>query len=534
MTQIIFLSMLLSVWQNPTPVYVGPGDQEIDVVISDGEGGAAIIWWDDVTRWNYMQVIDSAGNLKWGTEGVPILMMPDTSTRRPDVFRDDDGNYWITLEILSGAEVFVQKMSPDGERLLGDRGVDLCTAEGERSAPFICKSGDGVIVVWEDDRDGWSDLYMQRVDSEGNLKWQPDGLPLRVLTGIEAAHSQNIVHDDNGGGIIVYWTSLGEFPPGSIYTQRVDSLGQLLWGDSGIFVEEAELSKWQKKAFTDNEGGMIFRYYTSGYRYQRLNGNGEKVWDSAGVVVGFNTYRRLRSSDLGPNGIYTANGDAIEQIVYANRLTADGITACGTSGVEIWNAHPGSSTGDIIPAVTHDGIIVWRDLYDELGWYEQQGILAQRVDTLCNTLWGEEVVVAGTEGGNPHAVATYDKAAIVIWQTGDIYAAHLDSLGNISGIVEESIPTITPLQLELVSGNLVNGSVRLRLSIPQGTLVNVAVYDASGRLVNTLINHNLSEGIHEITWNEVDQIGYKVSTGIYFVRVAALGRAVTEKIVLIK
>jgi len=145
------------------------------------------------------------------------------------------------------------------------------------------------MVVWEDARRGWHDLYMQRVDTQGNLKWQSDGLPLSVLTGTNSSHSQNIVHDGSDGGIVVWWTSLGGL---SIYSQRIDSLGEFQWGDSGKFVTTGTLYKWERWSFPDNNGGIIFRYRKEGeYCYQRLDSVGNLLWGTTGITVGYNDYR---------------------------------------------------------------------------------------------------------------------------------------------------------------------------------------------------------------------------------------------------
>ncbi len=523
---------LLATWQNPTPIYVGPGDQEIDVVISDGEGGAAVIWRDAETDWNYIQVIDSEGNLKWDADGVPIIATAGLSTQNPDMFLDDDGNYWVALE--GNEDIYVQKLSPTGQRLFGDNGVAVCTAEGGKNYPQLCISGIGAIVVWEDQRQiEQSDLYIQRIDASGNLMWPTDGLPLSVLPS-NSSHSQNIVHDANGGALVVYWNSLGEFPPGSIYAQRVDSLGNLLWGNDGKFITQGGLWKTRRWAYPDMNGGVFFLYWIeTTCRFQHLDSDGIVLWDTTGVIGGNN--RILRCSGIGEDGIYIGEGEENPQRLFINRLTLDGKAVCGDTGKEIWNANAGDSRGEgMVPSLTEDGIIVWRDMYDELGWYEQQGVLSQRIDTSGNTLWSEVVIVAGTEGNNPHAIATYDKGAIVAWQTGDIYAAYLDSLGNISGIEENQYLTLSPLHLELCSGNIVNGSVHLRFSLEQNAFVNAAVYDATGRLVRILERQNLSGGIYEINWNGVNNAGHQVPTGVYFVRVAASGKAATEKIILIK
>jgi hypothetical protein len=149
----------MAVWQNPTVIYEysAPTEAVIEKVISDGEGGAIIIWRDSETDWNYIQAIDSTGEKQWDSEGVPLIVAADTLTGRADVIRDNEGNYWITLqatwfEPTEEDDIILQKISQSGERLLGDNGFAICNFEEGQAYPHICSSGDRVIITWADYR----------------------------------------------------------------------------------------------------------------------------------------------------------------------------------------------------------------------------------------------------------------------------------------------------------------------------------------------------------------------------------------------
>lgn len=541
MKRIVLLLAILSLplwatWQNPTPVYVGPGDQTVDVVISDGEGGAAVIWRDDLTEWNYMQVIDSAGNLKWDADGVPIIANASLSTQNPDVFLDADGNYWVALE--GNEDIYVQKLSPAGQRLFGDDGVAVCTAEGEQRNPVICYSINAAIVVWKDARVTIPIYpYSQRVSQDGSILWEVDGVR---ITETDYGTLAKCVHDGYGGAFYIFrrWIESENYISG----QRLDSLGTRMWGDSGTLYVKGRMHP-QKGSICgymvpNTEGGFVF-FYDGGayYKANQVDSVGTLMWDTAGIIVGEDDYRSFGSvSPLSASGLYVVRGETeASELVYAHRLTLSGETPWGDSGkVLVWEAMSGNPRDDIIPSVTDNGIVAWRDVWDEMGWYEQQGILAQRFDTSGNILWSNEVIVAGTEGSNPYATSTYDKGAIIMWQTGDIYAARIDSLGNISGINEQPIQTPMSFQLEVVDGNILKGSSHLRFSIEKGGFVHAVVYEVTGRRIRTLENGYVNAGSHELFWDGYDEEGHKLSSGVYFIRVDALEKAATAKVVLVK
>jgi hypothetical protein len=71
-------------------------------------------------------------------------------------------------------------------------------------------------------------------------------------------------------------------------------------------------------------------------------------------------------------------------------------------------------------------------------------------------------------------------------------------------------------------------------SLPVEGPVKVNVYDASGRLVRTLVDETQSPGRYRIDWDGMNDDGQKVAAGIYFIRYETNGRATTKKSVMLK
>ena len=108
--------------------------------------------------------------------------------------------------VPQGSDIYAQKLDTDGKQIWGNGGVEIChqsTADAHFSA--VADSQGGVIVVWEDSREGKynTDIYAQRLDEYGNPVWENDGVPLCT-----AQHQQQFpeaVADQHGGGF-VFWT----------------------------------------------------------------------------------------------------------------------------------------------------------------------------------------------------------------------------------------------------------------------------------------------------------------------------------------
>ena len=76
--------------------------------------------------------------------------------------------------------------------------------------------------------------------------------------------------------------------------------------------------------------------------------------------------------------------------------------------------------------------------------------------------------------------------------------------------------------------NPFNPSTTLRYSMSKGELVNIAVYDMSGRLVKDLLNGYQNAGYNSIQWNATNNQGQSVSAGMY-ICVIKIGNYNTSK-----
>jgi plastocyanin len=74
----------------------------------------------------------------------------------------------------------------------------------------------------------------------------------------------------------------------------------------------------------------------------------------------------------------------------------------------------------------------------------------------------------------------------------------------------------------------------IRYELSETGAVRLAVYDASGHLVTTLLEHVQSPGQHAVTWDGRDASGRSQAAGIYFVRLEFRDTAQTRRVVLLR
>jgi flagellar hook assembly protein FlgD len=64
--------------------------------------------------------------------------------------------------------------------------------------------------------------------------------------------------------------------------------------------------------------------------------------------------------------------------------------------------------------------------------------------------------------------------------------------------------------------------------------VDLAVFDAAGRRVATVVAGERSGGTHEVAWDGTNDAGQRVGAGVYFCRLEAGGRTTTRKLSLLQ
>ena len=180
----------------------------------------------------------------------------------------------------------VQAMSATAQWV--EDGVGICTLGDIQYDPQIASDGaGGAIMVWEDHRSGVNyDIWAQRIDDYGNVKWTVDGV--NICAALWEQRYPQLVSDGSAGAIIV-WQDFrnGNF---DIYAQRVDENGAVQWTVDGVVICTATGPQERPKIVSDDAGGAIITWMDyRGAAYdiyaQRIDGDGLVQWTANGVSV---------------------------------------------------------------------------------------------------------------------------------------------------------------------------------------------------------------------------------------------------------
>ncbi len=356
-------------------------------------------------------------------------------------------------------------------------GAPICTAMGVQNQPQICSDdAEGAIVVWLEYRFYPPRIYAQRIDELGRAKWAVNGIEIGASD--YSVNRPRIVADGSGGAIFV-WEDYYNFEVYDLYAQRVDSLGNLLWGGSGVAVCTAANDQYWSVICSDGSGGCIIAWTdkrtssNSDIYAQRVNAAGSPVWTADGIAVctadsiqeevqivadgsggavlvwcddrdGGDLYaQKVNASGVAQ---WTANGAPVCQYndiqyepkidtdgaggvfvvwydrrgvtfdIYLQRIASNGSEVFTSGGITICN----ESQTQRYPQITADGaggaIVVWEDFRDGS---PQSYLYAQRVNSSGTKVWlpASGVPIRYMSGHPYYAVLVSDQneGAIISW-----------------------------------------------------------------------------------------------------------------------
>jgi uncharacterized delta-60 repeat protein len=200
----------------------------------------------------YVVKLDSAGNIVWAK-----TIGGSGYDEANSIIQSSDGGYIVagyTSSFGSGGDIFVVKLDSSGS-------VQWTKAIGGSYgylANSIIQSSDGGYVVagstWSFGA-GYSDFYVVKLDSGGNVQWT------KTIGGSYEDIAYSIIQSSDGGYVFAGYTS--SFGAGSrdIFVVKLDSSGNVQWTKTigGSYDDEAG------SIIQSSDGGYVVAGYTSSF-----------------------------------------------------------------------------------------------------------------------------------------------------------------------------------------------------------------------------------------------------------------------------
>ncbi len=507
------------------------GVQGVTGMISDGEGGAIIVWDDNrsgLLKDVYSQRIDSNGNRLWTSTGVPI-----------STFAEDQGLARIVTDGNGGAivawndtrfttcSIFAQKIDVNGNIQWAVNGIEVCSPglnQFNFITPQICSDGTGgAIITWDDSRvENESDVFVQRINLDGVVQWAEDGIPVADSLNVEEGAA--VITSDNAGGAIISWIDNRNGTDFNVYAQRVNASGIFQWNSAGILVCDDLNNQTQPQIISDNSNGAIIiwsdeRNNNYDLFVQKINSSGILQWGTGGIAVAtavnFQVEQRLITNES--NGAIAVWTDwrtgGLD--IYAQNITQDGVLP-----VELF-----SFSASLIGTEV------------KLSWMTMTEVnnYGFEIERLSEDNSGWQIVGFVRGNGNSNSVKTYSFIDSEINSGRLAYRLRqIDNDGSFEYSNEIEVDFNLPIKYELIQNypNPFNPSTKIRYSIPNvrsGLAQTVLkVYDVLGNEIATLVNEYKPAGSYEVTFD-----ASSLSTGVYFYKLQSGSFVETKKMILL-
>lgn len=437
-----------------TAICTASGQQSSPQILSDGAGGAIIAWEDarDVHFDIYVQRIDARGRVLWQKDGVPVCTVPENQ-KRPRMVSDGNGGaiiVWHDMRSGNGNyDIYAQRVDAEGNTVWMKDGIPVCDEVKEQNSPCIASDGTGgAIIVWEDFRTNYADLYGQRINKSGELLWKKNGV---LVCGVLSAQNAPEIISDGASGAIIVWQDFRR-NYADIYAQRIDGSGTILWDKWGAAVCRAQGHESFAVAVSNGAEGAIVTWIdtrngvnNNDVFIQQIDGNGAVLWladgvplctapgnqnypviapDGAGGAIG--TWWDMRSGDF---NIYAQHIDLSGCVQWED----NGVPICIESGIQ--------NRVSIVCDGDQGAILVWNDNRVATADFD---IYAQRIDRKGASLWGKNGIAISRAPDTqcfPMIVGDGTGGAIITWQDGrqkdknywDIYAQKINGDGSLGG-----------------------------------------------------------------------------------------------------
>ncbi|MFI5252034.1 MAG: T9SS type A sorting domain-containing protein [Bacteroidota bacterium] len=442
-------------WQlNGIQVCQTPGFQYYPQLISDGSGGVIITWEDNRTGSDYdiyAQRITSDGNLLWNASGAPVCVYTGDQYN-PHIVSDGKGGAVIVWQDHRAADydVYAQRLNSSGLTLWQINGLSVCSMVGDQLDPQLTPDGTGgAIFAWTDTRPSATspDIYSQRIKGDGSRAWVLNGVPVCLF---DKTQWKTQLISDGTSGAIFSWQDGRSGVGDQIFSQHLDSSGSLLWNNLGIQLSNAAGIQYNQRMIPDGQGGAVLVWLSNtktGINYnlygQRLNGKGVNQWSNPGIPIceaagnQYNPQLSNNGSQLLVTWQDKRNGSYFQ--TYAQEVNFDGTIRWIKDGQLAYQ----SVADQVNPACVSDGdgglIAAWSDFGDSTG---TTNVFAQRIG--MNGMLGGGCFRSFTQSGfSQTAVKLYNthKVVITLPNAGNLrdslFLRHKFPAGIIAGVVRK-------------------------------------------------------------------------------------------------
>ena len=347
----------------------------------------------------------------------------------PKVAITPDGKTYICRFDNSGGgyHVYLQGFTPSGLPLWDQPAGILVSANPSMSwltdYDMDTDQNGNAVIVWQDIRNaGVNNVYIYKVNPQGQLLWFPDGIALSYDTNTEISNMSPRVFNSVDNSAYVTWQRMQSTT--GIKLHRISAVGQKLWGEEGVSFSPASGSyTWPQIIQADGDNILLKYYYDSGPFWAptrhlyvaKFNPDGQLQWNTAlSTAGGISAWQQILSfeSDGQGGGIIAWYDDRDSNNIndiYIQRVDAAGNVTMGQNGTLISLS---GSTHQFYPKLSVDPLnqrifAFWKETDAS---QNSSGVYRQLLDYSGNRLWSDNGEVI-------QAISSYPASPVAAYQT---------------------------------------------------------------------------------------------------------------------
>ena len=220
----------------------------------------------------------------WNESGIKISR---ESSFNPQICSDGEGGAIIIWEYdYFQTDIYAQRIDSNGMIQWASGGIEICTSSDSQDSFQVCSDGEGgAIIVWEDERNfnmTNTDIYAQRINSNGIILWMSNGIEICT---INCSQNKIQIISDGTGGAIITWQDLRKSSNYDIYAQKIDKNGNILWKPNGTEICTSENDQIYPQISSDDEADIYmisFRDNDFNYFYDIVR---RSIWEGGAYSI---------------------------------------------------------------------------------------------------------------------------------------------------------------------------------------------------------------------------------------------------------
>jgi predicted lipoprotein with Yx(FWY)xxD motif len=388
----------VALWQNNGVIICSQDSNYNPIIVSDDLGGAIISWQSyrgSATADIFAQHINASGLTQWTLNGVPICVVV-FEQENISMISDGLGGailVWEDSRSNSGfADIYSQRVNNNGITIWTANGVSVCNQAASQGNPKITSNGSGgAFITWQDNRAGNFDIYTQLISSGGAPQWTTNGVATCTMATDQLKPD---LCSDGANGVIITWYDRRSTTDFNIYAQRQGPAGAIVWVVDGIVMNNnVAYDQTDPQIVSDGMGGGIISWtdyrtgVTADIYAQRCNSTGAVQWTATGVIICTESGDQIKSQLVsdGNSGAYITWEDhrnAGNADIYAQRIASNAAINWAATGFPICTQGQNQLRPRIVSNGNLGAIVTWQDFRNgfdfdiyEIG-FNTSGVLA--------------------------------------------------------------------------------------------------------------------------------------------------------------